>query len=47
MSRKPSFANLRSNTPKPAESAPPPAPAANEPVAVSRPESRVGRKQIA
>ncbi len=55
MSRKPSFANLRSAKPAPAPAAPPStsAQAASEPAdtpksgAPTRPESRVGRKQIA
>ncbi len=48
MSRKPSFANLRSASPAPmpsASPAPPSEPPANS--APTRPESRVGRKQIA
>ena len=42
MSRKPSFANLRTVSPPPAQTAKP-APGATP----ARPESRVGRKQIA
>lgn len=48
MSRKPSFANLRTATPAPALTNPSPKPA--EPPqnpSNARPESRVGRKQIA
>lgn len=48
MSRKPSFANLRTASPPspPAAAAPEPADAPKTP-APARPESRVGRKQIA
>jgi hypothetical protein len=46
MSRKPSFANLRTAAPKTADPAPVTA-ATGEGTAPPRPESRVGRKQIA
>lgn len=47
MSRKPSFANLRTAAAVPPPPAPAPAAAAPAPRADGRPESRVGRKQIA
>jgi hypothetical protein len=48
MSRKPSFANLRSAAPAPAPTATAPEPADTLASSAStRPESRVGRKQIA
>jgi hypothetical protein len=46
MSRKPSFANLRSAAPAPAPTAPAPVDTPTSP-APNRPESRMGRKQIA
>jgi hypothetical protein len=55
VSRKPSFANLRSAKPAPVPAAPPPTPVeassisanTSKSAAPARPESRVGRKQIA
>ncbi|MFC3216414.1 ribbon-helix-helix domain-containing protein [Novosphingobium panipatense] len=48
MSRKPSFANLRTATPKPAPATAEPTPVSSgDKPAQARPESRIGRKQIA
>jgi hypothetical protein len=50
MSRKPSFANLRTAAPKPAPATAEPTPvsmSSEDKPAQARPESRIGRKQIA